>query len=170
MKKTSIKYSLTIVLTILLFSFSNLHDFFISITSIDYNNDSNKLEVSCQFTTHDIEKAIISAHKIDLNLCEPNEYPKADSVLFEYIKSNFNLRSIATISYNFVGKEVNLDETLWVYIESSKVSKPDKLEIENTFLVDDFESQSNITHVNFGKKQQSFSFNRLHKVNTYTVK
>lgn len=170
MKKSFIKSLVTLVSIVLLMSFSGLHDFYISITSIDYNTEASKLEITCQFTTHDIEKAILSEKNIDLNLGEPNEYEKADAILFSYIVSNFKLNSNSEIDYTYVGKEVNLDETLWVYFESSKLSKPSQLEVENTFLIDDFDSQSNITHVNFGSKQQTFSFNTLNKTHIYTVK
>jgi hypothetical protein len=146
-----------------------LHDFYISITSVDYNQKSHKLEITSQFTTHDIEKAILSIHDIDLNLGEPNEYEKSDSLLFDYIVSNLKLNTTITLGYSYVGKEVNLDETLWVYIETSEIEIPKKLEVKNTFLIDDFDLQSNITHVNFGKKQQTFSFNRISKTHTYKV-
>ena len=155
---------------LLLSSFTLVHDFFISITSLDYNSESKKLEITCQFTAHDIEKAMVSLHDIDLNLGESNEYEKADSLLFSYFLSSFKLNDNATAQYNFVGKEVNLDETLWLYIETSEMEKPTQLTVENTFLIDEFEAQSNITHLNFGTKQQTFSFNRISKIHTYTVK
>ena len=168
--KKNVRNSLVFFTAIaLLFSFTFVHDFFISITSVDYNNNSQKLEISCQFTAHDIEKAILETDGIDLNLGEPNEHEQADGILFKYITSNFKLSSNTSIEYSYIGKEVNLDETLWVYIESTKVDKPENLEVENTFLIDEFDSQSNITHVNFGKKQQTFSFNRLSKTHTYKV-
>lgn len=169
--KKILRNSLVFIAAITLFSsFTLLHEFFISITSIDFNHKSNKLEFSCQFTAHDVEEAILNIHDIDLNLGEPNEYEKADSLLFLYIQSNFEVNSKEEISYNYVGKEVNLDETLWVYIESEEIIKPTELVITNTFLIDDFDSQSNITHVNFGKRQQTFSFNRISKTHTYKVK
>lgn len=155
---------------VLLSSFTLLHDFYISITSVDYNQESNKLEITCQFTTHDMEKAILSLHNIDLNFGEPNEHEKADSLLFDYMVSHFKINTTSTLDFSFVGKEVNLDEMLWVYIESSELEKPKLLEVENTFLIDDFEAQSNITHVNFGKKKHTFSFNRISKTHTYKVK
>lgn len=166
-RRNSLVFLATIVL---LSSFTLLHDFYISITSVDYNQDSHKLEITCQFTTHDIEKAILSLHNIDLNLGEPNEHEKADSLLFSYIVSNFKLNTTSTLVYNYVGREVNLDETLWVYIESPEIEKPNQLEVENTFLIDYFDLQSNITHVNFGKKQHTFSFNRMSKTHTFKVK
>ncbi|MEN9002192.1 MAG: DUF6702 family protein, partial [Flavobacteriales bacterium] len=154
----------------LLYSFSLVHEFYISITSLDYNQESQKLEISCQFTAHDMEQAILTLHDIDLNLGEPNEHEKADSYLYSYIVSNLKLTASSEIKYSYIGKEVSLDETLWIYIESSKLDKPTELQVENTFLIDEFESQANITHVNFGTRQQTFSFNRLNKINTYTIK
>lgn len=151
-------------------SFSVLHEFYISITSIDYNKKSKSIEITHQFIAHDVEKAILKESKIDLNLDEPNEYLKADSVLFAYILSHFNITAKNDLELKWIGREVNLDETLWVYIETSKIDKPETLVVKNTFLIDDFETQSNITHVNFGTKQQTFSFNRLNKTHTYSVK
>ena len=151
----------------LLSSFNGEHEFYISTTSIDYNKKSKSLEITQQFTTHDIEKAILKSSKIDLNIAEKNENPKSDSIIFAYIQSGFEIDGI---QLNWVGKEFNLDETLWIYLESDSTEKPKKLEITNTLLTEEFESQSNITHVNFMGNQQTHSFNKLSKTFTYSIK
>ena len=151
------------------FSFKLVHEYYISITSIDYNSKTKSLEITQQFIAHDVEKAILKESNIDLNLSEPNEYPKADSLLFAYVSNHFELKSSNVVKLTYVGKEISLDETLWIYIQSDSIEKPKSLTIINTVLTEVFEAQSNITHVNFGSKQQTQSFNKLKKNHTFSI-
>ncbi len=170
MKKSTL-FALLILATILLCSNSRtLHEYYISITSIDYNSQSKSLEITQQFITHDVEKAILKESKIDLNLAEPNEHPKADSLLFAYISYHLELSAKKNIELNWVGREVNLDESLWIYLQSEKIEKPESLTILNSCLTEVFKSQSNITHVNFGDKQQTQAFHQQKKTHTFKLK
>ena len=86
MKKSTLFAFLFLVLSSLCFSNKVLHEYYISITSIDYNAESKSLEITQQFIAHDVEKAILKEYNIELHLSEADEYPKADSLLMLYIK------------------------------------------------------------------------------------
>lgn len=162
-------YGLMIIIVASLCSFSALHEFYISITSIDYNKETKQIEITGQYTAHDIEKAILKQTHIDLHVGEANEHEKADSLIYNYITSRLNLTTDKSLKLNFVGKEFNLDETLWVYLESEPISKPKKITITNSVMTELFDAQSNITHVNFGSKQQTKSLNKINKTHTFLI-
>lgn len=170
MKKLSLSALLTLTIILLFFSFNAAHEYYISITSIDYNTESKSLEITQQFIAHDVEKAILKESNIDLNLAEPNEHPKADSLLYSYISERFQLSESNEIALKWVGREVNLDETLWVYLQSEQLAKPTILHVTNSVLTEIFEPQSNITHVNFGEKQQTQAFHKQKKSHTFKLK
>ena len=169
MKKAS-KIIVLLVAIASLSSFSSLHEYYISICSIDYNTESKTLEITHQFITHDLEKAVLETTGISLEIGNKNEHPKSDSLIMSYVSNYFELKTSETISLNYVGKESTLDETLWIYLESNQIEKPKEITIKNTVLTPTFEAQSNITHLNFGKRQTSFSFNRIAKTHTFTIK
>lgn len=167
MKK--IFFSILVIISFVTLSsgFKTVHEFYISTTSIDYNRKSKSIEITQQFTAHDVEKAILKSTKIDLNIAEKNEHPKCDSILFAYVQSGFELEGI---ELNWVGREFNLDETLWIYLESDSIEKPKVLEVRNSLLTETFPLQSNITHVNFLGDQQTHSFNKISTTFTYSIK
>ncbi len=161
MKKNSLFAAIIFTLALLLGSFELLHEYYISITHIDYNPKSKTIEVSQQYIAHDVEKAIFNRYKVNLHLAEPNEHPKADSLLELYFQDNFKITIDSTIQLNWVGREVKLDETFLIYLQSDEMKEPTKLTVKNTSLTDVFPAQSNITHVKIGEKQLTKSINRI---------
>ena len=101
------------------------HDFFVSVAILDYNEESKSIEITFKFIAHDVEKSFNDQYFGDLKLGASNEHKKADSLLFQYITQHFNLEENGRIlNLKFVGKEINLDESLFVYLEIPNVKKP----------------------------------------------
>ena len=170
MKKSTLFAFLIIAVSLLCFSNKIVHEYYISITSIDYNVESKSLEITQQFIAHDVEEAILKEYDIDLNLSEANEHPEADNYLIKYVNSRFKLTTDKEIKLTWVGKEVNLDETLYLYFQSNEIEKPSSLSVVNTCLTEVFHAQSNITHVNFAEKQLTQSFHQQKKTHTFIIK
>ena len=154
-------------LSFLLNGFGTLHEYYISITNIDYNPMSQTIEISQQYIAHDVEKAIFKEQNVDLHLAEPNEHPKADSLLALYFQENFKISTDTAVQLNWVGREVKLDETLLIYLQSETIQEPAKLTVKNTSLTNVFSAQSNITHVKVGEKQLTKSINRITNTHTF---
>ena len=168
-KGSSIKIVSLFVLVLVLSSFK-IHTYYVSVCSIDYNTSNKNIEVSLRFIAHDLEKAIENEYGIDLNIGEPNQYTAIDSVLNLYIKDHFKLTSNNTvIDLKLLGKEFNLDESFYVYYQASQETKPSQLNIQNTLLTSIFPGQENITHINFGTIQKSYSFNKINTQYTYNT-
>lgn len=167
MKKNSLFILTILSLAFLLNGFAMLHEYYISITNIDYNPLSRTIEISQQYIAHDVEKAILMKHKVNLHLAEPNEHPKADSILEVYFRDNFELSVDSTIHLNWVGREVKLDESLLIYLQSDEMNRPEEITVKNTSLTEVFPAQSNITHVKIGNQQLTKSINRITNTHTF---
>ena len=121
------------------------------------------VDLTFKFVAHDIEKAIEQETGVSIQVDEEDKF--TDSVLAAYIKNHFEISGIDEASY--LGKEFNLDETLYVYFTSTFDTSINKFKVENTLLLQAFETQENITHINKGTTQQSLSFKR--NLTNYTI-
>lgn len=167
MKKNNLFILLSVCALTLFYSFEALHEYYISITNIEYNPISKTIEISQQYIAHDVEKAIFTKHNVHLHLAEPNEHPKADSILEVYVRDNFELSVDSAIHLNWVGREVKLDESLLIYLQSNEMKSPERITVKNTSLTEVFPAQSNITHVKIGSQQHTKSINKITNTHTF---
>jgi hypothetical protein len=132
------------------------HKFYVSITQVDINNDSRKLEISARIFSDDLETTLLSETGQKLRLGSEKEHPKADSILFSYIRTTLNIRQDGTLlDLVFIGKEVEADVT-WIYLESKTGINIDKpLTISNEYLFQQFPDQKNLVNLKFGKETTS---------------
>ncbi len=157
------------VLTISLLSFT-MHKYYVSITEANYNAEQKVFEISIKFIGHDLEKALSMAGAPELYLGTPREVEKANDYLMQYIAERFNmLVDGEKLNYNFVGKEVNYDDFIYCFIETSKVDAPKKIEIKNTLLIEIFDEQANTVYLSVGDKKLNYTFNKEKVSDTHTI-
>ena len=157
-------------LTIMVFLLSSflIHEYYVTICSIDYNKEDKEIETTFKFIAHDLEKVILQEKSINLNIGEGNQHPKMDSIINAYVLKNFSLViNEKTQALNLLGTEYSLDETLFVYYLINQNEVPQQIELKNTLLISVFPDQENLTHVNFWNKQKSYSFNRINTQYTF---
>ena len=154
---------LTIVLifcTMLLSSsFVPEHQYFVSITTIDHKKDSKAFEISIKLTAHDIELAL--KKQGDLKLGSDKELQNANQILESYIKKNFSISiNDKPNELTFVGKEINNDETLYLFFRADAPKTLDNVKIINNLLTKTFPEQENITYFNSGPIKKDFIFKK----------
>lgn len=147
------KYAYILSLLALSFSFTYLHEYYVSITTVQLHKNG-EVDLTFKFTAHDIEEAIEQQTGVSINVDEQSEV--IDSLLSSYIKSHFQVKEIEELSY--LGKEFNLDETLYVYFTSKYDTAITEFDVNNSLLIQTFEGQENVTHINKGTIQKSVSF------------
>jgi hypothetical protein len=54
-----------------------------------------------------------------------------------------------TKKWEFLGKEAEINAT-WLYMEITDIEKPKKVTVSNTALLEVFDTQTNMTHVDIG--------------------
>lgn len=156
--------------TMLLFSsFVSEHEYFVSITTIDHKKESKTFEISIKLTAHDIEKALRG--KGDLKLGSSKEMSNSDQILESYIKKNFSIWiNDKHKELSFVGKEIQNDETLYLYFESEAPKTLGKVKIINNILTDTFSEQENITYFNSESIKKDYTFKKHSSIKEFQFK
>jgi hypothetical protein len=148
--KKKIKYALIALFVMVSFA-SKAHEYYIAIFEINESRDGKSLQISAKFIAHDVEEAMMRQDYPYLNMNSRNEHPDADSLLFDYFQRNFKVVINQTPqSLNYVGKELALDEDLWIYVEIILEEPIKQLSLTNTLLIREFPKQQNIVYSKIG--------------------
>ncbi len=141
--------------------FLAIHTFYISITQVQYNEDTDAIEVSMKLFTDDLEKALEARTTERLYLNTEKENKKADLLLREYLKRHFKITvDDKEHEINFLGKEYE-DDATWCYIEVKNIGgKLEKINIQNSTLTDTFDGQANLVHCSYKGKKKSLLFKK----------
>ena len=141
--------------------FPGNHPFYISVCQIDYNADADALELSFRIFTDDLELALESMGTGRLHLGTEREAEKADEYIGRYLGRHVELEvNGLPVDAAFLGKEVDTD-AIWCYVEVADVTELTSMTIKNTLLLESFEDQVNLVHVNANDQKKSLVFNRL---------
>ena len=152
---------------ILLFALNLTHNHYVSIANVNLNNKSNKIEISIEFTAHDFEKQISDDYNLNLNLGNSKEIANTNSIIENYISKNLTFQTNKkTIELKLIGKEVNNDETMFLYLEGTIPKNIKELRVVNTLLIGSFVQQQNILHLD-GIIKESFTFSNKNKTKTF---
>lgn len=148
-----------------------MHKYYVSITEAEYNPQSQSFELSIKFIGHDLEKVLSSAGAPDLFLGTPNEIKKADDYLKQYIDKKFHMVVDGeSLSYKFIGKEINNDDFIYCFLESNKIESPQKVTIKNTLLTELFSEQSNTVYLKVGDQKINYLLNKDKVSETHLIK
>jgi hypothetical protein len=163
--------SIIIILATMLLnsSFVSEHNYFVSITTIDHKKDLKAFEISIKLTAHDVEKAL--KNQGELKLGSDKEVPNANQILASYIKNHFSIWiNDKQNELVFVGKEIENDETLYLYFSSNAPKKLDKVKIINNILTNTFPEQENITYFNSSPIKKDFIFKKNSSIKEFQFK
>lgn len=123
------------------------HPLHLSATELNYNAKESTWELSCRIFTDDLETALAKKYKVKTDLSAEAQHQAMDVLVKRYALANLALRgSAGPITLNYLGFE-NDSEAVIVYLESTPVKGPLKLEATNSILYDLFDDQSNIIHI-----------------------
>ena len=139
---------ITVILAVLLLAgFSRLHEFYVSLSEIRFNQESECLEVSLRFFPNDMDRALKEHFGINTSLISELEHESADSLLGIYLHDLFRIElSGVSVPLSYLGKEAESD-VMWCYLESDPLEKPVEITVHNAILCEIFEDQVNIIQV-----------------------
>ena len=144
----------------LLFGSWMLHKFYVSLTEIRYNDQTERFEISMRIFPDDLDRALLELHGIQSQLATELEHELADSLLMVYLLEDFSIRVDGKVlGLSYLGKEPESD-AIWCYLESSPVPEPDSLTVRNVVLTEFFPDQMNIIQVYHGKWNKGLLLNR----------
>lgn len=136
------------------------HPFYVSVCQIDYNADTEALEISFRIFTDDLEQALESMGTERLRLGTEREFEKADLYIGRYLNRHVEIEiNGQRVMAAFLGKEVDSDAT-WCFVEIEKTPVIRSMTMTNTLLLEAFEDQVNLVHINAAGQKKSLIFNR----------
>lgn len=147
-----------------------MHKYYVSISEATYNGKSGTFEISIKFIGHDLEKALAEAGAPELYLGTNKENEKANEYILNYIQKRFQfVVNEKLIKWKFVGKEVNDDDFIYCYIESSKTGLVKEITINNTLLTEVFPDQKNVVYLTINGFKETFNFYKGNTSETYNL-
>tara|TARA_B100000767_G_scaffold208609_1_gene195564 strand:- start:634 stop:1131 length:498 start_codon:yes stop_codon:yes gene_type:complete len=149
-----IKKAFLLLFIIPLLSFS-AHKYYLSLTQIEYKNESKSIQIIINVFMDDIETALNKEYSIDLQLTNKNELESNDVYFKKYLKKNLYFKVDNTSSsFNYIGKEYDGD-LVYFYLEIENVNSIEAIEVVNTILIDYFPEQQNLIKSKVNKKHNS---------------
>jgi len=152
---------------LILFLLSGSHNHYTSITNANLNTQNGKIEISVELTAHDLENYFISEQKVNLKLGSSKEFANANELIESYINNNliFKINNKST-TLTLIGKEVNNDESLLLYLQGNIPKNIKTVTVENKLLISLFNDQQNILHLD-GCIKESYTFSTKNKIKTF---
>ncbi len=141
---------------LLLMSF---HEYFMSFAELDYNEESNRLEVSISVTGHDLEEYMKEKDMEIVGLESCSTDPISMKKLAQVINNGFQLfLDEEKLQLDLVGLAVNTKDEATFYLISREIDRPAKLKVRYDLLMNYFIKQQNKLTVFTGNKKEFYAF------------
>lgn len=132
-----------------------IHPFYVSITEVNYNEASQRMEIGCRIFYDDLEAALISDGSGKTDLIKPTDRTAVDSTLSRYLKRHFKIIvNGKPVSVSYLGYQIE-EDVAWCFLESARVTGIKKIQFKNDMLFHHFKNQTNIMHVKIGNVKKS---------------
>ncbi len=136
------------------------HPFYISVCQVDHNPDTGALEMSFRIFMDDLELALETMGTDRLHLGTEREVEKADLYIDRYLARHVVIEiNGRRVSAAFLGKEVDTD-AIWCYVEVENIPVLESMTMTNTLLLETYEDQVNLVHVNANGQKKSLLFSQ----------
>ena len=149
-----IKKRLFLFILLPLMAFNN-HKYYLSLTDIEYNQETKSYQIIINVFMDDIELALNKDYNIDLRLTSKNELKNASFYFHKYLREKLTFKSgNKNLNFNYLGNEYEGD-LVFFYLEIENINSPDHLEVTNKILTEHFADQKNVVKLKVGKKRRS---------------
>lgn len=140
---------------IFLTCWAGMHPFFLSITKVFHNPETQALEITMKVDVENLAQTLENQIGEKLFLGEEKEEEDADKYIESYLLKSFRMRvNGAEIEPYYLGKEVKLD-VAYLYLEVVNIAVLNQLELTNTLLLESGEPQTNVVRVQAKGKEKS---------------
>ena len=124
-----------------------MHDIHISKSEVEYNLDSQSLQISTHIYIDDLEEIMgeeLGAQNLFVGT--EKETDSADYYIYQYVQDHLIFEvDDKPVTYEYIGKELSEDLlAVWVYLEAYNVEKVSSLKITYDVLMNLYDDQKNI--------------------------
>lgn len=150
------KYKLLFLLLIAsLSSFRSSHKFYVSVTEIEHNEESQSLQIISRVFTDDLEDLLQKRYNKNIRLLSSGDEGEVEDKLKNYLDQKFHIEIDGKpYKAEYLGKVYENDITL-MYLEVPDVKSVKSVKVKNAVLTDLFEEQKNLVHVELKGKTKS---------------
>lgn len=140
----------------ILLSSSALHEYYVSVTKIEYSKDEQSLQIISQIFINDFEKLLRERYDESITLAEENEPKIIENYMKRYLSDKLKIKvDNKDVQFKFIGKEYK-DDIAYCYLEIENIAEISSIEVENRALFDVFAEQQNIVRLKLLGKNRSF--------------
>jgi len=146
------------------------HKFYVSLTDIRFNEESNQVEVALKIFIDDFEMALgLDEKKSGWHITEEADR-NLMAVMSDYLNEHLKVElDSEQCTFEVLGHEID-EEVVWVYLESNKMNPPTRALVYSTVLLDSYEEQQNIVHFDYQGSIRSLFLSRAHTEETIDFK
>lgn len=158
----------TVVLIFVLTASKSEHPFHVSVCEINHNADKQRVEIIHKIFWDDLEAALNKMTGRFINVSSPKDPEELQRLISEYIDKHVSIsldgkkREVI-----FIGSELE-EDAMWCYLEIENISNFQTIEIQNGILMEIFDDQMNLIHVENKGKLKSLRFNQRKFVDSLT--
>ena len=147
---------------------SGAHEFYLSVTEIEYNNEEQSLQIITRVFIDDFQNVLNERYDADIQLSQEAEEGAVTEHISKYLNQKLRLKiNGEELQLNYLGKEYDADQ-LVLYIEVENVAAFDEIEVTNEILTDLFDDQKNVVHVKVNNKTKSLLLMRQQETEKLT--
>ncbi|EDP71534.1 hypothetical protein FBALC1_03582 [Flavobacteriales bacterium ALC-1] len=137
-------------------SSSEKHEYYVSVTEINYAKEQQSLQIISQIFINDFEKLLRKRYNEDVTLDPDSDSKTIDKYMQRYIEDKLKIKvNGKAVNFNFIGKEYK-EDIAYCYLEIENISGIKSIEVTNTILFDIFSEQQNIVRLKLLDKNRSF--------------
>lgn len=131
------------------------HEFYMSVTEIEYKKDKNSLQIITRVFIDDFENVLRQRYDDDIRLSYEKEEGDVRKYIQKYLEQKLKLETgDQNLKLNFLGKEYDADQIV-LYIEAENVMPFKTITVQNSILMDLFNDQKNVVHVTLNNTTKS---------------
>ena len=137
-------------------AFTAVHEYYVSITQIEYVKDKKEVQIITRIFIDDFEKLLRERYDPNITLASEDESPKVDFYMEKYLTEKIQIKiNNQDIDVTFLGKEYEAD-IVYCYLEIQNIESIETFEITNQVLFDLYSEQQNIVRTKINGKNKSF--------------
>ncbi|MDT0675761.1 DUF6702 family protein [Autumnicola musiva] len=131
------------------------HEFYVSVTEIEYKEDPGTLQIITRVFIDDMQKVLNKRYGTQLSLSHEKEEGRVKETIEKYLSQKLKLSIDGNnMQLHYLGKEYEEDRLL-LYIEVTNVSSFNTISVTNAILTDLYREQKNVVHVEVGDQIKS---------------
>ncbi|MFI1745435.1 DUF6702 family protein [Thalassobellus sediminis] len=138
------------------FAFGVIHDYYISITQVDYIEKTKSVQITSRIFLSDIESLLRQRYDKNITFGEEMKPKNVDTYIESYLREKISVKiNGEKVNFTFIGEEYD-DDIMKCYLEIEEVKSIHSFEITNEVLFDLIQEQQNIIKTKIYSKQKSF--------------